>query len=112
VSALAYRHLLTGFTGQDSQPLALLLTLAYRCPPDGPNRSQPQLGIGLLDNPSILIDGTQLLQRRGTGIASYTRTVARCLHSLGARVNLLFGTNSHPKKGDPDFALANQVFLS
>ena len=63
-----------------------------------------------MDNPSILIDGTQLLQRRGTGIASYTGTLARCLHSLGAKINLLFGTNSHHKKGDPDFALATQIF--
>jgi glycosyltransferase involved in cell wall biosynthesis len=29
---------------------------------------------------------------------------------MGAEINLLFGTNSHPKKGDPDFALANQIF--
>jgi glycosyltransferase involved in cell wall biosynthesis len=65
-----------------------------------------------LGNPSILLDGTQLLQRRGTGIASYTRTVARSLNSLGARVSLLFGTNSHPRTGDPAFALADQIFCN
>jgi len=63
-----------------------------------------------LDNPSILLDATQLLQKGGTGIRSYTDTLARCLQSLGARVNLLFGTDSHLRKGDPHFALADQIF--
>jgi len=63
-----------------------------------------------LNKPSVLLDGTQLLQKRGTGIASYTRTLARTLHFLGAEVNLLFGTNSRPRRDDPPFAFADQIF--
>lgn len=63
-----------------------------------------------MDKHSILVDGTQLLQRRGTGIASYTRSLTRCLHSLGADVNLFFGANTSQRKGDPSFSLATQIF--
>jgi glycosyltransferase involved in cell wall biosynthesis len=67
-------------------------------------------GRSSLSKISILVDGMQLVEKRGTGIASYTRTLARGLNSLGARVSLLFGTTSRPRRGDPSYALATQIF--
>ena len=45
-------------------------------------------------------------------MASYTRTLAQCLHSLGAKINLLLATASHARRDDPDFVLATQVFCN
>lgn len=38
----------------------------------------------------ILIDGSQLLARDGTGILSYTRTLVSSLRNSGAEIGLLF----------------------
>ncbi len=39
------------------------------------------------------IDGFNLAMRRGTGVATYARTLSRCLHGLGHPVDVLYGMN-------------------
>ena len=63
-----------------------------------------------MNKPSVLVDGTQLRQRRGTGIASYTRSLVQCLHFLGASVDLLLGAPSHLRRADPTYSFPAQVF--
>lgn len=38
-----------------------------------------------------MIDGRNLALEKGTGVATYARTLSFCLHSLGYSVNILYG---------------------
>jgi glycosyltransferase involved in cell wall biosynthesis len=46
------------------------------------------------------IDGFNLALPKGTGIASYARTLAEALHGLGRRIDLIYGLNVHPESAD------------
>ncbi len=39
------------------------------------------------------LDGFNLAMRRGTGVATYARTLSRCLHGLGHPVDAVYGMN-------------------
>lgn len=41
--------------------------------------------------PRVGIDGFNLAMRRGTGVATYARTLSHCLHGLGHPVDVLYG---------------------
>ena len=43
---------------------------------------------------TVLVDGSHLMRRDQTGIASYARTLAATLHELGAEVSLLLGSRT------------------
>lgn len=60
--------------------------------------------------PLILLDGSHLLKRDGTGISSYTRTLAAGLRASGARVGLLMDGRVSAGKTDLTIAAAMQVF--
>ncbi|WP_233559819.1 glycosyltransferase family 4 protein [Oleomonas cavernae] len=43
----------------------------------------------------IAIDGYNLALPRGTGVATYARTLSHCLHDLGCKVDILYGRRVH-----------------
>ncbi|MDF0490492.1 glycosyltransferase family 1 protein [Sphingomonas sp. H39-1-10] len=43
------------------------------------------------------IDGFNLALAKGTGVATYARTLAEALHGLGRRIDLVYGLNVPPK---------------
>jgi glycosyltransferase involved in cell wall biosynthesis len=47
---------------------------------------------------SIIFDGLNLSLRRGTGIATYTRTLTRAAHDLGHEVGVVYSTPFTPAK--------------
>lgn len=64
------------------------------------------------NQPSILVDGSLLLSSDQTGIASFSRSLARGLCNLGARVSLLLSSRAREIPGAPPIALADQVFAA
>jgi len=63
-----------------------------------------------LNKPSILVDGSHLLKKGGTGISSYARSLTKSLGALGAEVSVFFGHRAKTMPSDPPIALADQVF--
>jgi len=63
-----------------------------------------------VEKPAILIDGAYVLNRKGTGIASYARTLAAELRDTDCTVGVLYGSRVRSEKGAKPIALANQVF--
>lgn len=64
-----------------------------------------------MENTKILVDGSQLLTRDGTGISSYTRTLVSSLRMFGAEVGLLFEKKITPyKKNTLDISSAMELF--
>ena len=59
---------------------------------------------------SILIDGAQSFNKEGTGIASYTRSLASTLGSLGCKIEVLYGRPMVVKKNSTALELSSQVF--
>jgi glycosyltransferase involved in cell wall biosynthesis len=59
---------------------------------------------------TVLLDGSLLLTPDQTGIASYTRTLAAALHTMGVDVDLLLGKRAHAHKNAPPITLGLQVF--
>jgi len=47
-----------------------------------------------VDRPLIAIDGYNLALERGTGVATYSRSLSKQLHRLGAEVGVLYGQRS------------------
>ncbi len=45
----------------------------------------------LLTGVRIAVDGYNLALPKGTGVATYARTLTHCLHALGAQVDILYG---------------------
>ncbi len=64
----------------------------------------------LVEKPAILIDGASVMNQRGTGIASYARTLAVTLRDTNCVVGVLYGSRVKSAKDSPPIALANQVF--
>ena len=60
--------------------------------------------------PLVLLDGSHVLKRDGTGISSYARTLAAALGAGGARVGLLLDGKVRVRKDDLPLAAAVQVF--
>jgi glycosyltransferase involved in cell wall biosynthesis len=58
----------------------------------------------------ILLDGSHLLRSDGTGISSYSRTLASSLRSAGATIGLLMDRRSVTRSDDLPIAAAMQVF--
>lgn len=60
--------------------------------------------------PHILVDGAQFFNKRGTGIASYARTLVSTFESMGCRVSVLYGRQVERRRRSSPLSLANQVF--
>jgi glycosyltransferase involved in cell wall biosynthesis len=60
--------------------------------------------------PLILLDGSHVLKRDGTGISSYARILATALGASGAKVGLLLDGKVRVRKSDLALAVAVQVF--
>ncbi len=61
----------------------------------------------------ILVDGSQMLRRDGTGLTGYSRTLAKALKQTGAEVALLLDKQARPlpEGRDPaEIGMATQVF--
>lgn len=58
----------------------------------------------------LLIDGSQMLKRDGTGIASYARSLVTTLRSAERPVGLLLDRRVTATKGLPAVAISGQVF--
>ncbi len=63
-----------------------------------------------MNAPLILVDGSHVLKRDGTGISSYTRTLTAGLKAVGAEVALLLDRVATSGRGDLALAPAIQVF--
>lgn len=47
-----------------------------------------------------MIDGRNLSLEKGTGVATYARNLSYCLHDLGYRVEVLYGSRAAPGQSD------------
>lgn len=48
----------------------------------------------------IMIDGRNLGLEKGTGVATYARNLSYCLHDMGYKVEVLYGTRAAPGHSD------------
>jgi glycosyltransferase involved in cell wall biosynthesis len=75
----------------------------------GRRQSTQSLGYGSFAL-MFIVDGSQMLRRDGTGVASYARSLAATLKSAGVPTALMLGQNLPVTRHIPDVGIGDQVF--